>query len=68
MQEDPLCQGNLLPGWKSSLTICNFYMEVFEHREYVRSYYITTNIAQPHANSWPVHPQLVMSHPSPPLH
>ena len=32
MQEDPLCQGNFLPDWKSGLTInyiYNFYQELF---------------------------------------
>ena len=29
MQEDPLCQGNLLPNQKSGLTIYNFYKELF---------------------------------------
>ena len=42
-----LWQGNLLPDWKSGLTIYNFDKVV-----------LTANIAQPNTNSWPVHPYL----------
>ena len=65
MQENPLCQGNLLPDWKSRLTIYNFYKELFWailevdfSRSWTCQVVLTANIAQPNTKSWPVHNHL----------
>ena len=65
MQENPLCQCNLLPDWKSGLTIFNFDKELFWAILEIDFWWswtcqvvLTTNIAQPPSNSWSVHPYL----------